>query len=124
LVVVTGALAIFTAAMAWFTRRAVEAGERTAKAAEDDIRQGAELVHIGQDQVRETQRQADLALSALEAERQPVIVPTTTTREPWDPRRQDIVHHFYRLQSNPVEDSPLGRPWASPCALVVNLVVR
>lgn len=45
--VATGALAVFTAVMAWYTRKAVEAGKRTADAAEQDIRQGAELVRSG-----------------------------------------------------------------------------
>jgi hypothetical protein len=73
LVFVTGALAIFTAAMAWFTRKAVESSQRTAKAAEDDIAQNAELVRIGQEQARGSQRQADLMLSTLNLGIRPLL---------------------------------------------------
>jgi hypothetical protein len=122
LVIVTGALALFTGAMAFFTRRAVEAGKRTADSAEKDIAQGAELVRIGQDQVQEAQRQADLALSALEADRQPVLV-ATTTREPWNPESM-LTHHYHGLVSQPIQDFPVGKCWIEPNSTTAWVVVK
>ena len=104
----TGALAIFTAAMAWFTRKAVEQGRRTADAAEQDIRQGADLVTTGQEQVREAQRQADLASRALEVEREPVIV-ATTPEEPFN-AQVSRDHHSGGFVTS-IQEFPVARVW-------------
>jgi hypothetical protein len=73
------------------TVRAVQAGNRTAKAAEDDIRQGTEQIEIGHRQVDAAQRQAELAFKALQADSTPLLVPSTGVEEgPYEKLRFDV----------------------------------
>jgi len=71
----TGSLTIATSSLAFATFRAVRVANRTAAAAEADVRQGQVLVEVTQEQVKAAQRQADLTQRALDAERQPLLLP-------------------------------------------------
>jgi hypothetical protein len=67
LVAVTGVLAIATAAMAWKTREAVRETARAADAAEKDLALSNNLL-------QQARRQADAAVDALVAARQPELI--------------------------------------------------
>jgi hypothetical protein len=66
-----------TAGLALLTGYLAIGTARTAAAAEANLQQGIDLVKVGQDQVAAAHRQADVATRALEADRQPVLIPTS-----------------------------------------------
>ncbi len=109
LVVVTGALALATALLAFSTRRIARSTERTAIAAEQDIKGGANLIAVGQQQVEAVQRQADAALTILQNENQPMLVPAAPS-EDFDPTEMAFLSASGRV-SEPVQDFPTAMAW-------------
>jgi hypothetical protein len=92
-------LALFTAGLAYATFSSVREAARTAHAAEEDLKQGHDLLRIGQQQVA-------VAHKALNADLRPVLIPTLVS-EPLDAIR---TRHWHKaVQSSPLADFPILR---------------
>jgi hypothetical protein len=72
---ITARMAVRTREVAEETKKSTAAAIRTAKATEDDVQRGLELVKIGQDQTTAMSEQAEVARRTLEATFQPLLVP-------------------------------------------------
>ena len=79
LVAGTVALACLTGGLMIATFRAVRAANRTAKAAEQDISQGAEQIALLRDELSAVQTQANVSMATLETESRPMLVPAVET---------------------------------------------
>lgn len=108
----TLALAVATLVLAWWTRKAVDVGNRTADAAERSVAQTAALIAAAEAQATASEDLAVTTRQSLEASREPNLLPAAKS-ETYD-RNPMPTFAAEGISTPSVQDFPVAKAWHVP----------